>query len=334
MGGEDRRHRTGGHARPTVHAARGIDGEVLPDVDGGNVALDVARILSLPAERLAATDMAEHALRALAASAVRTVHIAVRGAPAQASFTPRELRDLVDLDGVGVQLHLHGTPIDTASEADRRVSRNLQLITGLADGTDGERATLHLHFGLDTVQLDANEDGRVRGIRFRTRDEEELTIACGLVVRAIGYRSLPLPGLPFDPSRHLPPSRDGRLVDEAGRPQHGEYVTGWFRRGPKGIIGTNKVDAQEVVERILIDLADTCAGQPDLMPRLAERTRVVTADDWDRLRREERLRGSRVGRVAVRRVDADALLASLEEAAPLAGGPCARRRKERAVRVR
>jgi len=298
-------------------------------VGAGNVALDVARVLASPPERLAGTDIARHALDALRASAVREVHIVARRGPEHAAFTPRELRDLIELDGVQVRVRSEDlrdavAPGDGDAAETARVERNLALLRERSSaGESDARVVVVLHFGWQTVRIDDDGAGRVRGIAFEDHAGVETRIDCGLVVRAIGFRSVPLPGVPYDERRSVLPSRDGHLVDESGRPYAKEYVTGWVRRGPRGIIGTNKVDAEEVVGRILEDGPERPpVERPDLADRLAARgVQVVDAEDWDRLRREERLRGSRAGRVADRRSDVAATLASLREARPLGGRP-------------
>jgi len=310
-----------------------VDHPVAVVVGAGNVALDVVRMLASPAERLASTDMAPAAVAALRDSSVQTIHLLARRGPEGAAFTPRELRDLIELPGVEVTVDPadlspqppspQGELAVAADREARRVQRNLQLLHSLPGASEGSpRVVVQLHFHTSVQHLDDDGSGRVGSVSVVRRDGVA-SIRCGLVIRAIGFRSVPLPGLPFDAHRHVLPSRDGRLVDEDGGLQPGEYVTGWVRRGPRGIIGTNKVDAEQVVECLLADLPPRPPPRPDALPALlAERgVRVVDEHDWDRLRREEHLRGSRCGQVAVRRTDRDDILASLQEAAPLAGGP-------------
>ncbi|MEO0600852.1 MAG: FAD-dependent oxidoreductase [Myxococcota bacterium] len=305
-----------------AHLAPPLDHRSAVIVGAGNVALDVARMLAAPIEHLTPTDMAAHALTALRDSDVAVVHVVARRGPERAAFTPRELRDLAELPDV--QIVVHAADL-SATAPDRRVARNLELLRMLAAAEPADRATtrvtVHLHFDKAVEAIADDGSGRVGSIVLARADGVRERIACGLVIRAIGFRSVPLPGVPFDTTRDVLPSRDGRLLDDAGSVCPGEYVTGWVRRGPRGIVGTNKVDAEEVVERLLDDLSPSGPGS-DLAEQLARRgVRVVTGADWERLRREERLRGSRAGRVADRRSDVAELVASLDAARPLAGAP-------------
>lgn len=297
-----------------------LDRPVAVIVGAGNVALDVARMLASPVERLLGTDMAQAALDAFGSSRVTELHILVRRGPEHAAFTPRELRDLAECPGVQVRVRPEELGSGSPS-SDPRVERNLELLHTLAAQDDRDaRIVVHVRFGATVAEIVGDGAGRVRACLVDT-PEGQVTVACGLVVRAIGFRGTALGEVPFDDGRAVVPTLDGRVVDSEGRVQAREYASGWIRRGPRGIIGTNKVDAEEVVGRILDDLpAEPGAPREGVEETLRARgVRVVTASDWDRLRREEHLRGSRVGRVAIRRTDVPELLASLAEAAPLGG---------------
>ncbi len=305
-----------------------LDHPVAVIIGAGNVALDVARILASPTDRLASTDIAAEALASLEHSRIREIHLVARGGPERAAFSPRELHDLSEVHGV--QLHVDAAALEgvDASGNDtletRRIRRNLELLRDIAERpARPARISIHLHFHTSTARLEDDGSGRVDRVVLRDADGAERSLTCGLLVRAIGFRSVPLSDLPFDEARHVIPSREGRLIDSEGLVQPGEYVTGWVRRGPRGIIGTNKPDAEQVVERILADLPPRPEPRTvELTEQLASRElRIVDAQDWDRLRREEHLRGSRMGRVAVRRTDVPEILASLDAAAPLGGEP-------------
>ncbi|BCB88637.1 FAD-dependent oxidoreductase [Phytohabitans suffuscus] len=227
-------------------------------VGAGNVALDIARVLSLPAEALAATDIPDSVLDHLAASRVRNVHILIRRGPQDVKFTPVELRQLGELDGVDIVVHrpdLVAAAIAASSE--RREQVILSVFAGwAARATTGADRRIHLHFRCSPTRLEG-ENGRVRGVVVRSNDAGSNQqsgggtgrLAAGLVVRAIGYLGKPVDGLPFDASTGTVPNDLGRVN---GLP--GNYVTGWLRRGPSGVIGTNRADGGEVAAAVLQDL--------------------------------------------------------------------------------
>ena len=241
-------------------------------IGNGNVALDVARMLTLSHDELAGTDTADHALDALDRSAIREVLVVGRRGPAQAAFTNPELRELGEL--------ADADPIVDAEELERALQipeplasattkQNVEVLRAYAQRvpTAGRRRIV-LRFLLSPVEIHAGADGRVEGValarnelvagpdgRLRAQTTGELeTIPAGLVLRAIGYRGLALPGVPFDESRAVIGNERGRVLGEDS-PLRGEYTVGWIKRGPTGVIGTNKKDAQETVDAIFEDLA-------------------------------------------------------------------------------
>lgn len=291
-------------------------------VGNGNVAMDLARILASPPEALAATDIAEHALEALAASRIRTIHVLGRRGPAQAAFTNKELRELGEIPDVDVIVRPEDLELDPLTRAqlervpDKACERNLETLRAFAARPVGDAPKrIELHFlvspqeilgkerveGLRVVanELYASEDG---GLRARTRGEAD-TLPVGLVFRAIGYQGVPLAGVPFDPMAAVIPNEGGRIVDPAGAgPLPGEYVVGWIKRGPRGIIGTNKPDAQETVRALLEDLAagrlakEEVPGRHVLERLLAERRQdLVSYEDWQLIDLLERERGAERG---------------------------------------
>lgn len=292
----------------------------------GNVALDVVRSLALPTDRLHRTDMAAHAVAALHRSPVRHVHVLGRRGPSQTRFTPKELREVAELDDV--QLVVDPAALaadrppsdDTAPAGIARAARVVELLSEFAtDAPGAARMHVHLHFGVSPVRVLG--DNRVRGVVLahnrlvgdrggwraeQTPDRSQLDV--GLLLRSIGYRSRPVPDLPFDDAGGVIPTRAGRVVDANGTVLPGRYATGWVRRGPTGVIGTNKRDAEEVVAHLLSDLPHLPC--PEIMDAaafdelLAERgIEVVDAQGWDRIRRSERRAGSRLGRPAQRLAD-------------------------------
>jgi ferredoxin--NADP+ reductase len=312
-------------------------------IGNGNVAIDVARMLVLTPEELAPTDTADHALEVLARSRVQEVLVVGRRGPAQAAFTNPELLELgeltdadivVDADELERALAVH----DEAAEQDITSRRNVEILREYAQRTPTPgRKRVVLRFLLSPSALVAGDDGALAAVelvrnelvadesgalRARATDERE-TIPAGLVFRAIGYRGIPLPGVPFDERRGVIPNEGGRIVHaETGERQAGEYVVGWIKRGPSGVIGTNKKDAQETVDAILADLgagADATSNgssgslhpsTPDgeaLERLLRERQPdVVTYEGWSEIDRHERALGEQSGRPRVK-------LTSIEE---------------------
>jgi ferredoxin/flavodoxin---NADP+ reductase len=308
-------------------------------VGNGNVAMDVARLLASPHEHLATTDISDHALTGLRESKVRDIHILGRRGPAQAAFTNKEIKELGELPGVDVIVDPAALELDPASQAyvnasdDKSLERNLAILQGYAEREPtGAPTRIHLHFLVSPVELIgghrveelvighnelyASEDGSVRP---RLTDRRT-TIPVGLVFRAIGYKGEPLPGLPFDERGGVVPNMAGRIVDPDSRePVVGEYVTGWIKRGPQGVIGTNKPDGYESADSLL---ADAKAGLLDkevparevLEHLLGERQQsVVSFDDWRHLDELERGRGEPDGRPRVKFTHIEEMLHALDQ---------------------
>ncbi len=291
----------------------------------GNVAVDVTRVLTAPMERLEQTDMPQHVLEALAASRITDVHVLGRRGPAQATWTTKELKELAELDGVDVLIDptdLELEPVSAALvESDRVVARNVDVIRSWSDhALDTTHRHIHLHFharpaelhGTDRVETVVVERTTVddAGAAHGTGDTYE--IAADLVVRSVGYRGTALDGVPFDGRRNVIPNVDGRVVDADGVPVPGLYVAGWIKRGPTGIIGTNKKDAAATVAALLEDLAvrgDT--GAVGVEPLLRERgVDVVAFDGWRAIDAAERALGASRGRDRTTIHDRDDLVAA------------------------
>jgi ferredoxin--NADP+ reductase len=260
-------------------AAFTLDAESVAVIGVGNVAVDVARILTRDPAELADTDIPEPVLEALRASRVREVHMIGRRGPAQAKFTTKELRELGELPGVRVwvepgelDLDLHDPSGGSAELAtsDRRVRGNLVAMRAWAAGADpGEAARrLRVRFWRKPVAITGTERARAISLErtqmaadgsFEGTGELE-ALEVQTVFRSVGYQSVPLEGVPFDARTHTVPSANGRVLDPDGKPLPGEYVAGWIKRGPTGVIGTNKADGAQTAQAILADLA----GGPDL----------------------------------------------------------------------
>jgi ferredoxin--NADP+ reductase len=300
-------------------------------IGNGNVALDVARMLTLTHDELAVTDIADHALHALDASEVREIVVVGRRGPAQAAFTNPELLELgeladadviVDPDELERALAVSDPNMDPTSE------RNVSVLRDYARRTPaGKSKRVVLRFLLSPVEfigdgdglqsvvlarnaLQAGEDGRLRA---EPTGETE-TIEAGLVMRAIGYRGKPLPGVPFDERSATIPNEGGRVVGPDGL-LPGEYAVGWIKRGPSGVIGTNKKDAQQTVDALLADLAaDTHLQPSDPDPQAIEdllRERVpalVTYEGWSEIDRHEQSLGEPHGRPRVKLTRIEELL--------------------------
>jgi ferredoxin--NADP+ reductase len=244
-------------------------------IGAGNVAIDVGRMLVLDPDEIQITDTADHAIAGLAAAQVEHVILLGRRGPAQAAFTNPELLELGELARADVIVDPDDVALDEFSEAwlaaegDKTARRNVEILQDYAQREQqGKSHRIELRFLRSPLEvLGDGEDGRVSGLRVvRNRiqpDEsgtlravatgEEEIIECGLVMRSIGYRGRPLPGVPFDERRGLIRNDGGRVTDEEGRPIPGEYAVGWIKRGPSGVIGTNKKDAADTVARLLED---------------------------------------------------------------------------------
>ncbi|HWY18306.1 MAG TPA: FAD-dependent oxidoreductase [Solirubrobacteraceae bacterium] len=318
-------------------------------IGNGNVALDVARMLALTSSELAPTDTADHALDVLARSAVTEVVVAGRRGPAQAAFTNPELRELADLADADVIVAPHELDAALAcspptADLTPTARRNVELLRAYASTPpSGRPRRIVLRFLLSPTSLTAGPTGHLSavefvrnhltptptgGLRAEPTDERE-TISCGLVFRAIGYRGIPLPDVPFDERTATIPHDRGRVLDPStGAPSPGEYVVGWIKRGPSGVIGTNKKDAQETVDAIFADLPSADANahsadaptsplahtpsssDPSAIEALlrARQPALVTYSGWESIDRHERALGERTGRPRVKLTRIEELL--------------------------
>jgi ferredoxin/flavodoxin---NADP+ reductase len=314
-----------------------LDGPGVAVVGAGNVALDVARVLARTADELASTDVPDTVLDALRGSAVHDVHVLIRRGPQHVRFTPVELRQLGELADAEVVVHDDGLLAAGVPDEiiDRRMWHNLEILTGWAhaasrNGTRPGRR-IHLRFLRSPVRILGTD--RVTGVvveRTALTPEggvigtgEEETIDVGLIVRAVGYTAEPIAGLPFDARTGTVPNERGRVVD-AGAPVPGEYVTGWIRRGPTGVIGTNKHDAVETVTALLDDLPalpPPAHPDPDDLARAlaAHGVRPVDWTAWLRLDAEEIRLGQGRGAERVKVAELDAMLAAVHGSDDLPG---------------
>jgi NADPH-dependent glutamate synthase beta subunit-like oxidoreductase len=298
----------------------------------GNVALDVARVLARTPDELEPTDMPQHVLDALAGTAVEEITVLGRRGPAQATFTTQELRELGELASATVLVDPADLELDPASEeraaADRNVSRNLAVLRGWADHVpEPGRTRLRLRFygrpvrllgearvnAVEVERTAVDGDGRAMG----TGEVEVLP--ADLVVRSVGYRGMPLPGLPVDERSGTVPHETGRVLRD-GRPSPGEYVAGWIKRGPSGVVGHNKHDARETVAALLEDVAEgvlaTHGPVGDLVEQLVARgAEPVLLEDWRAIDAAEMALGATRGRARTTLHERESLLAAVRAAA-------------------
>ena len=291
-------------------------------VGNGNVAMDVTRILVTDPDELAKTDIADHALAALRQSKVREVVMLGRRGPVQAAFTNPELKEFGELKGVDVIVDPADLELDPLSEAemakDKTAAKNVEMLREFAArGDTGAPRRIVMRFLVSPIAIHGM-DGRVTGVTIErnrlvqaadgslrprgTGVTEELS--CGMVLRSVGYRGEPLPDVPFDEASGTIPNRDGRVLNGPnGEPIPGEYVVGWIKRGPSGVIGTNKPDAVATVNSMLADLPNL-TGAPqsgDIADLLRERgVDFVSYADWQRLNEYETAQGTAQGRPRVK----------------------------------
>ena len=302
-----------------------LDARQVAVIGVGNVALDVTRVLARQAEELRGTDVPEPVLAALAASRVERIVLIGRRGPAQARFTTPELRELGELAGADVivdpaELELDGPDLERVA-ATPVLRRNLEVLRGWAQREPaGRPRRVELRFRLRPVELLGPD--QVTGVRLeRTQVGPDgtatgtgalVTVPAGLVLRSVGYRGLPVPGLPFDAEAGVVPNLAGRVLRD-GEPVPGEYVAGWIKRGPTGVIGTNKHDARETVDSLLADLPDLPrAPEPDpeaVVGLLAGRgVQVVDWPGWLAIEQAELARGRTCGRPRIKITDRAELL--------------------------
>ena len=309
----------------------------------GNVAADVARILSRTPEELAATDIADYALEALSASRIREVYVLGRRGPAQAAFTNPEVRELGELAGADVSAQPEEVEPDELTRQalerapDRATQKKIEIIKEYARRTPTAKPRrLVMRFLVSPVELRDDGTGAVGGMRLvknrlyatatgtlqpkATDQFEDLPVA--LVFRSVGYRGVPLPGVPFNDDWGVILNAKGRVLDpQTKHPLVGQYTAGWIKRGPTGVIGTNKPDAAETVAGMIEDLARDIHLRPaDPSPAAVERLirerqpQYLSYQDWLRLDEIETRRGRETGKPRVKFTRVKDMLAALGRA--------------------
>ena len=309
---------------PDVLKPTELDGTVsLVVIGAGNVALDVSRISLRPIDLLAGTDMPREVVEEFNEAAVSEVHLLCRRGPEHVKFTRVELAELLTLPDTRIEIHATDEELAEQPDHPREVATNLRLFReakqrqAAAESTAGPATkTMHFHFWTVATRIDGAQ--RVQGVDTRTAPPGGTPttdhIPAQAVVRAIGYRGEPIAGLPFDPEACLIPSDAGEVPGTDGR----EYVTGWIKRGPTGVIGTNRGDAAETVTTLLQRLgtpgevaapAGSEASRPDLADKLATiGIQPVAWTQWHRIREAEEALGAEHGAPAVKLAEREEML--------------------------
>jgi ferredoxin--NADP+ reductase len=304
----------------------------------GNVAMDVARVLAKSVDELADTDIADHALAVLAESKIRNVYIVARRGPAQAKFTNVEIREFGHLDETDTIVDPDELKLGTASSAavqdNTSAQKNLDYLRAYSEmGDTGKPHKIYIRFLVSPKEI-VEEDGKIAAVvleknRLRPTTSgyinsegtgEYETIPCGLVLRSVGYKGVPLPGVPYDERRGTIPNEFGRVLSPGtDQTKPGEYVVGWAKRGPTGVIGTNKPDAVESVNSLLDDMragriTPASDDDPEAVVKLLDErnVRYVTIDEWRILNEMEIAKGVEQGRPRVKFTDLDEMIAILD----------------------
>jgi ferredoxin--NADP+ reductase len=257
-------------------------------IGAGNVAMDVARMLALEPSELDPTDTADHAIDLFKKSAVRTVVISARRGPEHAAFTSPELRELPKLEYTNVEIEKKDIEdalarVGAEIEKDTKINLDAMLLIAEREPTDHER-TMKFQFLATPIEIKGN--GRVEEVVFKkTGGDETFSIKCGLVVTAIGYQAASLEGIPYE---------NGKVVNVDGRVAPETYVVGWAKRGPSGVIGTNKSDAADVMKLLVEDLkSPKDAGD---ISDVITHNRVVTQNHWQAINEAEIAAGEPLGK--------------------------------------
>ena len=309
-------------------------------IGNGNVAMDVARMLALTDAELRETDTADHAIEALDRKGIREIVVLGRRGPAQAAFTNPEIKELGELDAADIVVDPKEVELDPTSaafvesdEADKTTKVNVETLREFSQRRpEGKPQRIVLRFLASPVEIKG--DGKVESIvigrnelveeggALRARDTgEREELECGLVLRSVGYTGVPIGGVPFDERRGLILNEGGRILDshDSGH-KVGHYTAGWIKRGPSGVIGTNKKCALETVQHLLADAAAGTLLEPErpeaaaVEELLAERgVRYVSFEDWQAIDRAEVGRGEPQGRPRVKFVRVEEMLSTLGE---------------------
>lgn len=302
----------------------------------GNVAVDVVRILARTPEELKATDIAEHALDALARSQIRDIYMIGRRGPVQGAFTNPELKELGEMAGADIDVRPQDLELDPGSAAvlagtdDKTIEKNITTLRHFAgQPRSGKPKTIHLRFLLSPTELagQGKVERIVLGHNQLVASGSDLkavatgtseTLPAGLVFRSVGYLGVAIPGVPFDAKRGVIPNAAGRVLSGLDIVAQGQYAVGWIKRGPSGVIGTNKPDAVESADSLLTDyaeglLADPAVSDRGAIPALLDARKVRWTDwqDWLKLDALEKARGEAAGRPRVKLTRVEEMLTAV-----------------------
>ena len=265
-----------------------LDCERAVVIGAGNVAMDVARMLALEPSELDATDTADHAIAALKGSAIREVVVSARRGPEHAAFTSPELRELPKLEHTNVlmaksDIEAAIVRVGAAIEKDTKSNLDAMLLISEKDATNHDR-TIKFQFSATPVEIKGGD--RVEEVIFqKTGGDEKFSIKCGLVITAIGYEAASIPGIPYE---------RGKVVNNDGRVGKNLYVVGWAKRGPSGVIGTNKSDASDVMKLLVEDLSHA-KSKGDITDLLADKS-YVSQLKWEAINASEVAAGEPLGK--------------------------------------
>jgi ferredoxin--NADP+ reductase len=275
-----------------------LDADTAVVIGAGNVAMDVARMLALEPNELDPTDTADHAIDAFKESNIRKVYISARRGPEHAAFTSPELRELPKLEHTNVVMNksdIEAAIVRAGDEPEKDVKSNLDAMLLIAENpkTEHERT---MEFLFQHTPKEILGTDRVEGVVYSTPDGD-VTIKCGLVITAIGYQAQGIDGVPYE---------NGKVINNDGHVKDNLYVVGWAKRGPSGVIGTNKSDAAAVMELLVSGLkAPKTAGD---VSELITHQVVVSQADWQKINEAEVAAGEAKGKPRVKSVEREALL--------------------------
>ncbi|MEP7284166.1 MAG: FAD-dependent oxidoreductase [Chloroflexota bacterium] len=323
------------------HLTFDLSQESVAVIGNGNVAMDVVRILASSYEELRQTDIADYALEALRNSKVKDIYMLGRRGPAQAAFTNPELKEFGELAEADVVISPEAAAADAVSRAaldanpDSAVEKNLKVMAEYAQRPlSGKPKRIHMIFLVSPTEIEGENDhvtaiklvenqlqaGSDGSLKARATDKT-FTLPVGLVFRSIGYMGVPLEGIPFDQRSATIPNAQGRVIDpETKTPVVGEYVVGWIKRGPSGIIGTNRPDSVETVEKLLEDVPTLSALDPTQASRESMEALIksrqpdyVTYEDWLLLDQIERENGQLQNRPRIKFSRIEDMLVALKK---------------------
>ena len=275
-----------------------LDADTAVVIGAGNVAMDVARMLALEPSELDPTDTADHAIDAFKNSNIRKVYISARRGPEHAAFTSPELRELPKLEHTNVLMNkgdIEAAIVRAGDEPEKEVKSNLDAMLLIAENPKSEHERTMEFLFQHTPQEILGTD-RVEGVVYST-PSGEVTIKCGLVITAIGYQAQGIEGVPYE---------NGKVVNNDGHVKENLYVVGWAKRGPSGVIGTNKSDAAAVMELLVSNLRSP-KGAGDVSDLLTHQV-VVSQSDWQKINEAEVAAGETKGKPRVKSVEREVLL--------------------------